>query len=216
MPTRCPWCPGSHEDCRVKGHGHRERKTGPGFPLVVARCSVHGHAFTIYPLGHVPYGRRAVAPATTDGEVLRHGPGEREVGRPAWDGTIFAAATDAAEERLWDRGSGRSWQLRTQGRWLELGATMLGLTAAEDRVREQLAECLGLATMDLIAEARAYRAATGPHARALAIERTLERLPVRRRLCDDLLVCGAIAGLWGRPSRWDPGGPQGGVLRALF
>lgn len=216
MPARCLQARDSDEDCDVVFHCHRERMTGPEFPLAVARCLVHGHSFTIYPPGHVPYGRKAAAPATLDGEVLRHGSGEREAGRPAWDGTIFAAATDAAESRLWDRDSGRSWQLRTQGRWLVLGATMLGLTAAEDRVREQIAERLGVAAMDLIAEARAYRTATGPRARALAITRTLERLPIRRCLCDDLLVCGAIAGLWGRPSRWDPGGPRGGVLRALF
>lgn len=132
--------------------------------------------------------------------------------------TIFAAATDAAEGRAWDRSaeSDCRWTRRTQGRWLNLAATLLGLTEVEQRVREQLAERLGLAAMDVIEAARSHQRSTLWSGRGRVIARLLVRLPAGRSLCDALLACGAIAGLWGRPSRWDPGGPLGGVMVSLF
>lgn len=150
--------------------------------------------------------------------MLREGGGEADPGVPAWEQTIFVAATDAAKGQLWARSSPSEddWRQRTQGRWLELGAKLLGLDEVGERVREQLAERLGLDCLDVIEEARAYRAAIGLRGRGRVIARMLARLPIRRSLCDDLLVCGSIAGLWGRPSRWDPGGPVGGVLLPLF
>jgi hypothetical protein len=152
------------------------------------------------------------------GKVLRRGDGEPGAGKPAWEMTIFAAANDASERRAWDRdaASDTQWTRRTQGRWLKLAATLLGLTDVERRVREQLAERLGLATMDLIEAARSYQRSTLWRGRGRIIARLLERLPTGRALCDALLACGAIGGLWGRPSRWDPGGPLGGVMVSSF
>ncbi len=218
LPTRCPWFREGDEECRVVLDFHRERKTGPEFAIAVARCPTHEHAFTIYPPGHVPYGRKRVAPVDQDGHVLRRGKGEPGAGEPAWEQTIFIAATDAAEGRAWARSSPSDddWRRRTQGRWLVLGATLLGLSDVTQRVREQLSEHLGVAFLDLEEASRAYRQAFGWRDRGQAIARLLELLPIRRSLCDDLLVCGAIAGLWGRPSRWDPGGPLGGVMVSAF
>lgn len=218
LPTRCPWFCEEDNSCRVVLDRHRERKTGPGFPIAVARCRVHGHAFTVYPPGHVPYGRKSVAPVDAGGKVLRLGEGEAGSGKLSWEMTIFAAATDAAEGRAWDRiaDEGAPWTRRTQGRWLKLGAALLGLTDVEQRVREQLAERLGLAAMDLIEAARSYQRSPLWSGRGRIIARLLGRLPTGRSLCDALLACGAIGGLWGRPSRWDPGGPLGGVMVSSF
>jgi hypothetical protein len=97
-----------------------------------------------------------------------------------------------------------------------MGATVLGLIGVEQREREQIAERLGVAGMDLIEAARSYTSASRWHERGRVLTRLLETLPIRRSLCDEVLVCGAIAGLWGRPSRWDPGGPLGGVMVTPF
>lgn len=197
---------------------YRNRKTGPEFAIAVARCQVHDHGFTIYPPGYVPYGRKRVAPVAHEGRELLRGEGEQGASSLCWEQTIFAAAADAAEGRFWARSSPSSddWRRRTQGRWLDLGATLLGLIGVEQRVRERLAELLGLDCLDLVEAARAFRQTRQWTDRGALIMRLLERLPLRRSLCDDLLVCGAIAGLWGRPSRWDPGGPLGGVMVSLF
>ena len=50
------------QPCRLSLHHERPRKTGPCFALSVLRCRAHGIAFTVYPPGHVPYGRVALAP----------------------------------------------------------------------------------------------------------------------------------------------------------
>jgi hypothetical protein len=57
--TQCPWARGS-ERCRLRKHDFRKRKTGPGIPLRILRCQSHGRHFTVYPIGHVPYGRQPV------------------------------------------------------------------------------------------------------------------------------------------------------------
>src|ERR1017187_11039531 len=60
LPDRCldtAACAG----CEISVHHLRARRTGPQFPLTVVHCKTHGHAFTLYPPGHVPYGRVAVA-----------------------------------------------------------------------------------------------------------------------------------------------------------
>lgn len=61
MPGRClSRLTGAAGPCRVGGAGWRERLTGPQYPLKVVRCRVHNVSFTLYPEGHVPYGRVAV------------------------------------------------------------------------------------------------------------------------------------------------------------
>ena len=39
--------------------------------VMVQPCRTHRRAFTLYPLGHIPYGRLAVAPVTS---LDFHGP----------------------------------------------------------------------------------------------------------------------------------------------
>ena len=61
MPDRClVSLAGAGGACRIQGAGWRFRKTGPCHPLRKVRCCVHGVAFTLYPVGHVPYGREPV------------------------------------------------------------------------------------------------------------------------------------------------------------
>lgn len=76
LPPQCPW---AAEDptraCRVRHDHWRARKTGPCARLAVARCRPHGHAFTLYPCGVVPYGRVPLAPVDPGGKWV-HAPAE--------------------------------------------------------------------------------------------------------------------------------------------
>jgi len=58
MPDRClKSLSGSEDECRMGGAGWHDRVTGPRHRLRKVRCKTHGRAFTLYPPGHVPYGR---------------------------------------------------------------------------------------------------------------------------------------------------------------
>ena len=61
MPDRCLLSlSGSEGECEMGGAGWRERVTGPRHQLRKVRCKTHGRSFTLYPVGHVPYGREPV------------------------------------------------------------------------------------------------------------------------------------------------------------
>jgi hypothetical protein len=226
VPERCPVAEAG-ERCKVGLDHCRERKTGPCFPLAVMRCSTHQVAFTVYPPGYYPYGRVAVAPVAPGGELLREGDADvtetsgaqgDAVSRALdWVLTVFGAAQDAAEGHAWPRESPSGW--RTQGRWLQLGARLLGIgpaadgTADEQRYREQMAGMLGVSALHVLEGARRFRSSRGYRERGRAVMALLARLPTPRSLGERLLAAGAIAGLWGRPSRWDPGGR---VVRPLL
>ena len=61
MPDRCLLSLSGFEGaCRIGGAGWRDRTTGPRHRLRKVRCKTHQKAFTLYPVGHVPYGREAM------------------------------------------------------------------------------------------------------------------------------------------------------------
>ena len=61
LPDRClSSLSGAAGECKVGGAGWRDRSTGPRHRVRVVRCRTHGVAFTLYPTGHVPYGREPV------------------------------------------------------------------------------------------------------------------------------------------------------------
>ncbi len=92
LPARCVFAAAS-ERCPLFVDHVRERKTGPGFPIAVVGCSRHPNSrYTLYPPGHIPYGRRQVVATGLSGEVLR----EAETKEIPWDATLFSAAQDAA------------------------------------------------------------------------------------------------------------------------
>jgi hypothetical protein len=69
MPDRCLLSlAGAGGECRIHAAGWRPRRTGPRYPLRIVRCRVHGQAFTLYPVGHVPYGREPVVCQTEQGD----------------------------------------------------------------------------------------------------------------------------------------------------
>jgi hypothetical protein len=218
MPCSCPWHAAGDGACNLWVDHHRDRKTGPCFALAVVRCGPHRHAFTLYPPGHVPYGRDAVAPVSADGALVHDAPSAEE-SKPsepplAWTGTVFGAALDAAAGRPWPRRHPARW--RTQGRALVRGARLVGIAPRPRgdalRHRERMARRLGVPTLGLIAGARRWDEARGYRARGAAIVSILDELERARTLADRMLSAGAVAELWGRAIRWEPASQ---VLRRL-
>lgn len=206
----------------------RPRKTGPRHPLMVVRCSVHHVAFTVYPPGHVPYGRVPLMHVGSDGSTVRDA---------TWTGTLFEAAIDAAEGRAWERPV-RRWNGETPdpalvvpGDWstqlsrLDLGVRCLGLASdLPGPIRYQIARALGVDTL-LLRETCAWMTAGGYQARGQAVRTVLDALGPTPKL-DRLLHAGHLAGAWGRPWKvlagsrrlvaFRPAGtpPAGGTIRS--
>ncbi len=67
---QCPWA-SEGESCKIRKHDWRRRKSGPSIGLRVLRCLTHGHDFTVYPPGYVPYGRQVLVPVDLGGHVLK-------------------------------------------------------------------------------------------------------------------------------------------------
>lgn len=197
--------------CWIVQDHWRPRKTGPCFPLLVCRCSVHDCAFTLYPPGHYPWSRRPLAPVAPDGSAL-----------PSADlrDTLFAAAADAAEGVAWER-SIPAWSDQqpdstqhpagwwsTQCRQLGFGLHLLGLSEdLDDDQRHRICEALHVHTLLAVEGAATLRQAPGYRARGQAVRKVLDC--VVHGVLRKLLIAGYHAGLWGQPLWWD------GVLRPL-
>lgn len=218
--------------CKVGLHARRVRKTGPGFALFVAKCRTHQVAFTLYPPGHVPYGRVAVAPVdlagaplyeSSDAEseceqeqpatpVARDAEPASETRSLAWAATLFRAAQDGAQRLPWPRGAtGNAGAWRTQGRWLALGAVILGLTSAAESW--QRAGLLGISALTRREASAAYADARGYQGRGRATLMALAELSRLGARIQDLLLCAGHTGSrWGPAWRWDP---RSGRLREI-
>ena len=115
-------------------------------PLVVARCHRHGVAFTVYPPAYVPYGRVAVLAVDLEGRRVKAAPDSPV---PVAN-TLWEAAVDAEAGRRWPETGGLVASRRTQGRWLTMGAQLLGLCSeTEAPLREPLATALRVPTLTL-------------------------------------------------------------------
>ncbi len=196
-PDGCPFA-ALDETCRLVVNHWRERSTGPEHRLLVLECKVHGHAFTIYPCGHVPYGRVAVAPVSEDGQLLG--------GDAPWMATMLSAVLDAEQCDLWpcDSPAGDARRRRTQGRRVACAEALLGLDGRRIEPLSQLAVLLGLPTQVLLDAARELTASVGLNARAQVVAPVLAQLPLGRCLLDAVLRAGALADLWGPPIRFEP------------
>lgn len=232
MPDRCI-AGASEKDarCVVRIHHWRERKVGPGYPLVVAKCTTHGTAFTLYPPGFVPYGRVAVAPVDAEGEWVsrcergdgasqdeqggggrmangdEHEPQQR-TGLPwAWELTLLSAAQNASEGQLWSREGNESGTLgssRTQGRRIGVAARLLGLFGHGQDC--PLVGPLGISPLTHSDAKAAYQQADGIQARGRAVMMSLAELaPAGCDLLERVLWAGSAAGLWGNAWCWDAG-----------
>lgn len=199
-PVRCPTA-GPGERCRIEVNHRRHRVTGPKHPLLVVSCLDHGHAFTVYPPGHVPYGRVAVAPVSREGGMLPDAEGEH------WQGTVFEAAADASEGIRWSSESPADdpRRRRTQGRHLSVAEELLGLaTDLSDEQRAIVAEYLRVPTM-LLREA-ALEPGSSWTERGGAIAAVLAELELTSSLPERLLAAGSCVRRWPVPWISEPGG----------
>lgn len=207
-PTQGPCAGADSRSCDLSFHHNRERKTGPCFALAVLRCRTHRRAFTLYPPGHVPYGRKRIAPVAENGDGIRpERPLRKNSERPElFRGTYFDAALDAGTDSPWQRHSANPTGLwwPTQGRHLKRALSWLGISADQsDQVRIAIAEALDLPTILLREQAERVEALPGYKSRGSAVCRLLWALPRRPCLLDRLALAGHLAGLWGEPLRWD-------------
>lgn len=197
LPGRCP----VGEDgsrCRVLVHHRRERKSGPEHPLAVCRCHEHGVSFTVYPPGHVPYGRIAIVSADSQGRVVRGDP---------FGSTLFSVVLDMSQDAARVEPSAHEQRVhrRTKARRIGLCAAIVGIAGVvTEQVRGRIADALWVPMLTLREAAQAYAAGHSMRERAGAVRAVLERMDIARRRIG-LVVAGHFAGRWGRPSRWDPG-----------
>ena len=204
LPARCPFASPGEASCRLAVHHRRQRTTGPCFPLDVVRCKSHPvHCFTLYPPGHFPYGRQALARCSVAGPLLLVDATTRQ---PQWDGTVLHAALRAASGERWPPHGATSLTpavRRTQGRHLDLAARLLGVhPSLDDGQRERIATRLRVPTMTL--RSAACRWVRSWTQRGAAIVLVLAALLVDGSLLDRLASAGYAAGLWALPRRWEP------------
>ncbi len=210
IPEVGPCASRDREACVVWVDHVRERKTGPCFPLTVLVCGTHEVGFTLYPPGHVPYGRAAVARVAPDGRAIIDGPSGAEV----FDGTVFAAALDASKGTAWDReregGSERWWG--TQWRSLAMAQRICGVSPELGEAgREMVAAALEVELLLLREQAQRVAEAPGYRRRGEGICAVLDRLSEGSCVLSRLMASGHLAGLWGPPLWWDT---QAGRLRS--
>lgn len=185
--------------CHVCLNHWRPRSTGPCFPLAVMTCLGHGGAFTLYPPGHVPYGRRAVAAVTLTGA---------EPDSPQVQGaeTLLDAARDASQGKAWHRqcpgGSDTWWS--TQGRQLATAVRLFGVAPDLDlAARLAVAAALQQDVLSLLDASKTIVGSPGYRSRGAAVVGVHKRLPRGPCLLQCLVAAGHLAGLWGPPWRWD-------------
>lgn len=216
---RCPWA-GAGEPCQICKHGFRARKTGPQIPLRILLCKPHCRYFTVYPPGHVPYGRCGVAAVDLRGETIERSEMEPDA---SCQGCLFEAALDVVAGRMWEREPVEDLErprYPTQRRRLEHCGLLLGLSCALPRVVvEQIRDHLGLDGLDHTLERQRFQQPKRPTPRAEAILATHQQVARNQRV-QRLLAAGSLSGLWGHPWLWDPSRGQrfsllGKTLRSL-
>ena len=216
MPRSCLHATIGDEACVLVVHHKRERKTGPQISVTVLQCRTHRRAFTLYPLGHIPYGRLAVAPVGLDGELLCSTEREPQAGgkhQPAWRSTLFGAAFAALHEATVKVTDPRWWATEAPER-LAQGATLLGIHPdLSVQTADAIAFRLEIPRLVLREAADAYACARGWAGRGHVLVGVLGELG-DRCLLDRVLAAGACAGCWGTVTRWDAasGGACGRVI----
>jgi len=202
LPARCPVYIDEGTACTIKAHALRRRKTGPTFPLRIAKCHTHHKCFTLYPHGFGPYARVPVIRCAPGGEDIQ--PEEPEKPLSEFEDTLFQAALDAERGVAWARNSQntipRQWW-STQLRHLGEAARILGLTRGlVDRVRDLIAATLRVPGLLL----REHGVASGYRAIGEAVCAVLSQIAGQSRYrALGLLHCRHLATGRRRPRVWD-------------
>jgi hypothetical protein len=186
LPRKGPCAEGSHQQCLLKEHRYRKRKTGPEHDLLVVHCKTHHRFFTVYPPGFGPYGRQRLPVQAADidtAPVLR---AARDAADPATRRWPDWADADGVEP-AW---ASTQWrQLRRWGQWLGLvGPELYG---------QRIATVLGLELHEHAAARKHYQRGGYRH-RGQAILDVLQAVGRVGDVLVRLLRAAHAAGLLGR------------------
>lgn len=198
LPEHCPCC--ASDSCKIVLDHLRERTTGPCLSLYVMRCKTHKIGFTLYPYGYYPYSRHTLAPVDMEGNLLTKSYDKKT---SLFVGTLFEAATDAADGIAWKKESTDGHlqlRLTSQVRHMQRATILLSI-APENRsyLREEIAQILtisGQAIIDTsvqIAQSLCNHQCWGDN-----ICNLLRQIPPGT-LFERLAEAGASVGLWKRP-----------------
>lgn len=202
IPDVCPYHFLNNNMCQLNHDHFRDRKTGPCFPLAVIRCQTHKKGFTIYPWGHVPYGRKQIAPVTPDGSLIINGKGEHR-----FEGTYFDAALDAATKHVWpheDYKGNLHPRYRTQMRHLDRTTLLLGIEPdIDEHLREETAQIISVPGQLLYDSVSLIKEKPGYQAMGSAICTILKAIPNMTSIFERIAEAGAVAALWSSPDLWD-------------
>lgn len=199
--NRCPAAV-ANEPCQVTRHSFRRRKTGPEIPLRILYCKRHDLHFTVYPVGYVPYGRRAEAVVDFCGRPLEWSEPEPDV---SCRGVFFEAALDAANDRSWQQPvDGRRPSYPTQRRWIERSGQLLGLDPRlPNPVVEGIRDHLAVPGLDHHLTGQRFQQTNRLKARGQAIVEVQQLVARDSTRVLRLLAAGSLSGLWGYPFLWD-------------
>jgi len=206
LPNICPCGLQDGLPCEISLNHNRVRVTGPGFVHVV-QCKTHRKAFTIYPPGYVPYGRRAITSTVTpDGNsVILDGDDALQ----SFQQTMFDAAVDAANDKIWSKDcytDPSEKRFNTQLRQIIRSIVMLGLSPEQAEKHGAVTEILNVPGQ-LLHENAAVMLDQKSTIRdaGQAVCNILEKLSVQAQtglnVFMQLAICGHLAGLW-PPLHW--------------
>ena len=188
---------GEQDSCNVSFNYLRERKTGPCIPLVIVRCITHNVSFTIYPPGHVPYGRESLVDIALDGFQIQ-AELETDTIFNAFEGSLFDSALKASQGLFYPKEG--PYELPTicydtQLNQIKKSALLLGISAPDQALgNEYIAETLNIPRQFQIGQS-SHSTAWNSKKTGQAILRLLEKLP-QDCLFERLVCCGFIHGIW--------------------
>jgi hypothetical protein len=205
LPEVAPCNGQDGKHCRLFSDHDRPRKTGPRFPLQVMCCRTHGIAFTLYPRGHVPYGRERIAPVAVDGSPCY---GTEDTHRFA--GTYFDAALQAAAGEAWpqdfqDDHPSTIPRFGTQLTRLARACLLTGVAPGlSEEHRAACAQVLAVPGQLLQETTQRIRDNPGYPSQGRAVCEVLAHLAMAPTLFERLASCGTAAGLWPPLHQWQP------------
>ena len=205
IPETCPLGVKDGRPCRLFFDHRRSRKTGPCFPLTVLRCRTHEIAFTLYPPGYTPWGRKRWAPVAPDGTLLTC-----EESASRFQDTYFEAALVAAQGIVWAREKEleedfRNPSFATQRCHLGRALRLLGIKGTP-AWREAFAQTLCIPGQRLHEAAQALtKQPSNLSVLGRAVRDVLSKIPrLLGGLFERLAACGAAVGLWPPLHVWQP------------
>ncbi len=198
MPSAGPCQVESNSRCDLRIKDFRDRKTGPEISLCVVYCKTHDAYFTLYPPGHVPYGRTALVDLTLSGEELEQDRG------PPFTGTYYQAALDGEQGRAWPKESAEGSQVprfETQKRHLTRCCTQFSIL---DKTNwEKATDAIKVAGIVLKQASEILKFHKGYRMMGSCICKIIRQITPTIQTFLGLASCGYYAGIWPEIQWWD-------------